>query len=181
MKKSILFIALVAATGSLFAQKKTTTSGTVNFDATTSLDTKPKAENKTVIVALDPSKGTVAFEVPIKSFTFENPKMQEHFNSAGWLDSEKYPTATFKGNITNLSAINLTADGTYDANVEGDLTIHGVTKHVQTNGKITVKGSALAVNAQFPIKLADYNIDAPQVGAGKVSKEPIITVSAELQ
>lgn len=181
MKKSILFIALIAATGSMFAQKKTTTSGTINFDATTSLDQKPKAENKTVIAAIDPTKGTVAFEVIIKNFTFANPMMQEHFNSPKWLDSEKFPTSTFKGNITNLAAIDFSKDGTYDADIAGDLTIHGVTKSVKTTGKIVVTGKAVSANAEFTIKVADYGVDGPQIGAGKVSKEPKISVSADLQ
>ncbi|MEO5890920.1 MAG: YceI family protein [Ferruginibacter sp.] len=180
MKKTILLIALVAASGSMFAQKKTTTSGTVNFDATTTLDQLPKAENKTVIVAIDPAKGTLAFEVPIKSFTFGNPKIQEHFNGPNWLDSEKFPTSTFKGIITNISTIDFTKDGSYSADVEGDLTIHGVTKPVKTTGKITVKGKAVTANAEFSVKLADYGIDGPPVGAGKVSKEPKIIVAADL-
>lgn len=181
MKKSILFIALIAATGSLFAQKKTTTSGTINFDATTSLDPLPKAENKTVIVAMDPSNGSLAFEVIIKNFAFANPKMQVHFNSPVWMDSEKYPTSAFKGNITNLAAIDLSKDGAYDADVAGDLTIHGVTKPVKTAGKIVVTGKAVSVNAEFTIKLEDYGVNGPAIGAGKVSKEPKIAISAALQ
>lgn len=35
MKKAILFLSLVTITGSLMAQKVTTTSAVVNFDATT--------------------------------------------------------------------------------------------------------------------------------------------------
>jgi polyisoprenoid-binding protein YceI len=181
MKKSILLIALAVATGSMFAQKKTTTSGTINFDATTSLDQGPKAENKTVIVAIDPANGNIGFEAIIKNFAFSNPKMQEHFNSTGWLDSEKFPTSTFKGGITNLTAVDFSKDGTYDAEVAGDLTIHGITKPVKTTGKIIVNSKVVSVKADFTVKLADYSIDAPPVGAGKVSKEPKITVSAELQ
>lgn len=181
MKKSILFIALVSATGFLFAQKKTTTSATINFDATTSLDALPKAENKTVIAAIDPQKGTIAFEVAMKNFTFGNPRMQEHFNGPKWLDSEKFPTADFKGTITNLAAVNFTKDGTYDAEVAGDLTIHGVTKPVKTTGKIIVNGKAVTANTEFTIKLEDYAIDGPQVAAGKISKDPKISVSAEMQ
>lgn len=181
MKKSILFLALVVAAGSLFAQKKTTTSATVNFDATTSLDQLPKAENKTVVAVIDPAKGTLAFEVIMKNFTFGNPRIQEHFNGPKWLDSEKFPTATFKGNITNLSAIDFKKDGTYDADVAGDLTIHGVTKPVKTTGKITVSGPAVSANADFAIKLEDYGVDGPQIAAGKIAKEPKITVSAELK
>jgi polyisoprenoid-binding protein YceI len=181
MKRTLLFLACIIATGSIFAQKKTTTSGTVNFDATTGLDQLPKAQNKTVIVAIDATKGTIAFEVPVKNFTFGNPRIQEHFNGPNWLDSEKYPIATFIGTLTNLSAINFTKDGSYDADVEGDLTIHGVTRPVKTKGKITVNGKTVSATADFAVKLADYNIDGPQVSAGKISKEPRITVSANLQ
>jgi polyisoprenoid-binding protein YceI len=180
MKKTILFFALLSATCTMFAQKKSTTSGTINFDATTSLDPGPKADNKTVIVAIDPTNGNIGFEALIKNFAFSNPKMQEHFNSPRWLDSEKYPVSTFKGGITNLAAVDFSKDGAYDAEVEGDLTIHGITKPVKTTGKIVVAGKTVSANAEFTLKLADYAIDAPQVGAGKVSKEPKITVSAEL-
>mgnify|MGYP003492588993 FL=1 len=49
MKKTILSLAMVLAAGLLFAQKKTTTSAVISFDATTPIDALPKAENKTVI------------------------------------------------------------------------------------------------------------------------------------
>ena len=49
MKKTILVMALVVATGQLFAQKKTTSSATVTFDATTAKDALPKATNNSVI------------------------------------------------------------------------------------------------------------------------------------
>lgn len=181
MKKTILLIALVAATGLIFAQKKTTTSGSVSFDATTTLDQLPKAENKTAIVAIDPKKGSVAFEVVMKNFTFGNPRIQEHFNGERWLNSEKFPTATFIGNITNLAAVNFSKDGTYDADVAGDLTIHGVTKPIKTSGKIIVAGKTISTNAEFTIKLEDYGVEGPQIAAGKIAKEPKITVSADLQ
>ncbi|MGZ8509729.1 MAG: hypothetical protein ACXWWA_05105, partial [Chitinophagaceae bacterium] len=85
MKKTILLLSLVIATGGLFAQKKTTTSATVSFDATTSLDALPKADNKTVIGALDTQTGAVQFEANVKNFTFKNPMMQEHFNGEKWM------------------------------------------------------------------------------------------------
>jgi hypothetical protein len=60
MKKTILFLSFVALTGSLFAQKKTTTSATVAFDASTAIDALPKAENKTTIAAIDTKTGSIA-------------------------------------------------------------------------------------------------------------------------
>ena len=136
MKKTNLILALVFASGALFAQKKTTTSGTVNFDATTSLDALPKAENKTVVAAINTKTGAVAFEAIVKSFSFSNPMMQEHFNSDKWLDSDKFPTATFKGKITNLGTINFDKDGTYPADVAGDLSMVVTARVVGEHGGI---------------------------------------------
>jgi hypothetical protein len=80
----MLSMAFLLATGLLFAQKKTTTSATINFDATTSIDKLPKAENKTVIASLDTKTGKLAFEAQVKSFAFSNPRIQDHFYNAGF-------------------------------------------------------------------------------------------------
>ncbi len=182
MKKSFLLIALVGITTLSFAQKKkTTTSATVSFDATTKLDALPKADNKTTVASLNTKTGDVAFESVIKNFSFSNPKIQEHFNSAGWMDSDKFPTATFKGKITNLSAVNFKADGTYTATVTGSLTMHGVTQPVTTTATITVKGKAVSTTSEFSVKVADYGVSGPAIGAGKVATDPKITVAAEFK
>jgi polyisoprenoid-binding protein YceI len=179
MKTTILSIALVLATGLLFAQKKTTTSAVISFDATTDIDKLPKADNMTVIASLDTKTGKIAFEATIKNFAFTNPRIQEHFNNAGWMDSEKFPTATFKGDIANLSEVNFAKDGKYSVTVKGELTMHGVTRPVETTGTIVVSGKTINATSEFTVKLADYAIDGGAVGAGKVSKEPKITVAAE--
>jgi len=179
MKKTSLFLALVLSASALFAQKKTTTSATINFDATTSLDALPKAENKTAIAALDTKTGDVAFEVAIKNFAFSNPRIQDHFNNAGWMDSDQFPTANFKGKITNLSAVDFSKDGTYTADVEGNLTIHGVTNPVKTKAAIKVDGNKISSKSEFAIKLEDYKVNGSAISAGKVAKEPTISVSAD--
>ena len=179
MKKTILSVALVMATGLLFAQKKTTTSATIAFDATTAIDALPKAENKTVIASLDTKSGTIAFEAAVKSFAFSNPKIQEHFNSKGWMDSDQFATATFKGNIVNLKEVKFNKDGTYGVTVTGDLTIHGETKPVESKGTITVSGKIIKATSDFIIKLEDYKVSGNAIAAGKVAKEPKITVVAE--
>lgn len=178
MKKTTLIIALALAATTGFAQKKTTTSAVINFDATTSLDALPKAENKTAVAAIDTKKGTVSFESIIKSFSFGNPMMQEHFNSPKWLDSGKFPTATFAGTITNLSEVNFGADGTYTAKVAGDLTMHGITKPVATTATITVAGKTVTAKSDFTVKLADYGLSN---AGGKLADEPKISVNAELK
>lgn len=179
MKKTSLFLALALSTGALFAQKKTTTSAVIGFDATTSLDALPKAENKTSVAALDTRTGSVAFETVIKNFSFSNPRIQEHFNSAGWMDSDQFPVANFKGKISNLSAVNFGKNGTYTADVEGDLTIHGITQPIKTKATFVVEGSKISSKSEFKIKLEDFKVNGGAIAAGKVSKEPVISVSAD--
>lgn len=182
MKKSILLFALVGLTTLTFAQKKkTTTSATINFDATTSIDNLPKADNKTVIASIDTKTGMVAFESVIKSFTFSNPKIQEHFNGEKWMDSDKYPTATFKGQITNIAAVNFKKNGTYNAEVTGDLTMHGVTKPVTTTATVVVAGKSVTTTTNFTVKLADYGVNGGAIAAGKVATEPKISVMASFK
>lgn len=180
MKKTILSLMITTVSMMAFAQKKTSTSAIVAFDASTAIDNLPKAENKTSIAAIDLAKNTVQFEAAIKNFAFANPKIQEHFNQESWLNSDKFPKATFSGVITNPSAVNFKKDGTYNVTVEGDLTIKGKTNKVTAPVIIVVVGNTLKTSAAFNIKLADFGVEGQPITAGKVSAEPKISVSAEL-
>ena len=179
MKKTTLLLALVISAGSLFAQKKTTTSAIVGFDATTEKDALPKAENKTVIGSLDTQTGAVAFEAAVKNFSFSNPRMQEHFNGGNWMNSDQFPKFSFTGKLDKLSKVKFTKDGTYNVEVNGNLTVKGITQKKKIKGTITVANGKIQIAANFTVKLSDYNITGQPVEAGKVSREPKVTVSAE--
>lgn len=179
MKKVILFLSLILSAGFLFAQKKTTTSATVAFDATTEKDALPKAENKTVIGSIDPKTGTVAFEAAVKNFSFSSPKMQEHFNSDNWFKSNTYPIISFTGKIEKLSKVKFSKDGTYKVMVNGNLKIKDISKKIKIPGTVTVEGGKIKVAADFTVKLSDYNITGAPVDAGKVAREPKVMVTAE--
>ncbi len=182
MKKTILVLSLAAISAVSFAQKKrATSSATISFDATTKLDALPKADNKTAIASLNTKTGEVRFEAIVKNFAFSNPKIQEHFNGAQWMDSDKFPKTSFKGNITNLSAVNFKADGTYSATVSGNLTMHGVTKAVTAPATIVVSGKTIKATSNFSVAVADYGVNGPAIGAGKVATDPTIAVSAEFK
>ena len=142
MKKSISIIAiiLVVLTGSLsvHAQKYMTKNGNIKFYSETPIETI-EATNNQVNSALDSQTGDLVFKVLIKSFNFEKALMQEHFNE-NYMESDKFPNSTFQGKVTNLSSIDFSKEGTYEAMIEGDLTIHGMTKKISEKGTFTVKG-----------------------------------------
>lgn len=178
MKKTILFLSLVTFTATAFAQTKETTSAIVAFDASTAIDNLPKAENKTVIGALDLKTGELGFEAAVKNFAFSNPMIQDHFAGDKWMNAEKYPLFTFTGKITDLSKVNFSKNGTYTVPVEGDLTVRNVTRPLTTNATIVVKDGTINTSSSFSITLADYGITGVPIDAGKVAKQPKITVSA---
>ncbi|MFT3678291.1 MAG: YceI family protein [Chitinophagaceae bacterium] len=181
MKKTVLILALVTVTGAVFAQRKTTTSAVVAFDASTAIDALPKAENKTVVAALDTKTGSVAFEANVKNFAFANPTIQEHFNGEKWLNSDQFPTFTFKGNIINLSAVDLSKDGTYKVDVDGKLSVKGKEQALKTPATLVVKNGVITATSNFSFKLSDYGISGAPIEGGKVAKEPKVTVSADFK
>jgi polyisoprenoid-binding protein YceI len=177
MKKTILFLSLLATTGIVTAQKLTTSSAVVTFDATTPKDALPKAENKTVVASLDKTTGVVAFEVTVSNFAFTNPTIQSHFNAEKWMNSGAFPKFTFTGKITKLDKVKFNKNGVYEVNVAGDLTVRGVSKPLTVKAKVTVKGSAVSATSAFTIKLSDYGITGQPIDAGKVANDTKITVA----
>ena len=179
MKISVLLLLFSACTIIAHAQNKYyTKSGKIDFYSKAPLE-DIEAKNKSVICVLDTQTGTLQFSVLIKGFEFKNEEMQDHFNS-DYLESDKYPKAEFKGQILNNSSINYTQPGTYPAQVKGLLTIHGITKEVQTNGTITTTTDGLKASATLTIQVADYNIKIPALVRDKIAKTVKIIVDCNL-
>lgn len=178
MKKTFLLltvaIAFVAFAFSPAGNVLITHTGHIAFFSKATME-NIEANNYQVSSSLNTSNGEMAFSVLIKSFQFEKAKMQEHFNE-NYLESDKYPKSTFKGNITNFKEVNLRKDGTYKVTVAGDLTIHGVTNKVSAPGTITVKGSEINAKSKFPVRIADYKITIPAVVKDKVAEVVDVTV-----
>jgi len=162
MKKTILSImvaGLVAITTAFTPAggKLISKTGHINFFSHTVVE-DITANNYKVVSTLDPSTGNMVFSVPMQAFEFEKALMQKHYNSHKFLDTKTYPKAKLKGTITNLSDINFSKDGTYNANIKGELELHGVTNQISEKGTITIKGDKVTVDAKMTITLADYKI-----------------------
>lgn len=171
---------MLALSGSAFAQKYMTRTARISFNATSPKSPdKVEAVNNEVASILDAKTGDFVFQVPVKSFKFERDLMQQHFNE-NYMESDKYPKATFKGKISNMADVNLAKDGAYKTTVTGELTIHGVTRTVSVPGTITVKGGSATASARFSVHLADYKIEIPSVVSDKVAKDANIVIDAAL-
>jgi polyisoprenoid-binding protein YceI len=176
--KKILFATLIIASTNMQAQKYFTKTGTISFSASSPLE-KIEAVNKSIACLIDTKTGSIDFIVQIKSFIFKQQLMQEHFNE-NYMESETFPKASFKGTVTNLSAINFAKDGEYPTLVAGKLTIHGVAKEVKSTGTITITKGKPSMKSNFNITLADYKVDIPGAVKDKISKEAKINVICTL-
>lgn len=177
MKKSILTIFVIFLFTKLNAQEKWfTKSGKITFDATA-----PKspdniiATNNTVVCVLNSVTGNLQFSLLMQAFVFEKALMQEHFNE-NYIESSKYPKATFNGIVTNLNNIKFNENGSYNAQIKGTLFLHGVEKVIETNAKIIVENNQLNCIANFSISVSDYNIKIPKLVSNNIAKQAKINV-----
>ena len=139
------------------AQDLLTKTGKITFKSTTEAE-NIESSNFKVTSKLNTETGVMVFSVPMQSFELEPAMRYKHFNSVKFLDTKTYPKSKFKGAIINISDIDLSKDGTYNAVVKGDLTMHGVTKPVDVKGTLTVKGGVIKGLAKFNVLIADYKI-----------------------
>ncbi|OQP66059.1 polyisoprenoid-binding protein [Niastella vici] len=169
----------MAAATTIAQDKYFTKSGSIHFLSKGAIEII-QADHRSVTCVLDPKTGAIQFAVLMKGFEFKKALMQEHFNE-DYVESDKYPKAEFRGQIVNNSDIAYTKDGVYTAHVKGKLTLHGETKDVETNGKITVKGGKLLASSDFTILMSDYNIAIPKLVKENMSNTVTITVNCTLE
>ena len=102
--------------------------------------------------------------------------MQDHFNE-NYMESDKFPNATFKGNVTNMDKVNIKKDGTYPVSVKGTLEMHGVKKEIETKGTFKVVGETIQASSEFIIVMDDYKIAIPSVVKDKLSKTAKVKIN----
>lgn len=158
MKSKIFsIIALVTISLTAVAQKQASTKTHIKFFSTTPAE-NIEANNYASVGAIDTSTGDIVFSVPMQSFEFEKALMQEHFNSKKFLDTKTNPKAKLTGKIANLEKVNFKKDGSYTVDVDGDLTINGVTNAVKEKATIVIKEGKISLYSKFNITLADYKV-----------------------
>ncbi len=171
-------IFLLAGNGGFGQGKFYTKSGKVSFFSSAPME-NIEAKNKSSVCLLDTKTGDLQLAVLLKGFEFRKALMQEHFNS-DYVESDQYPKSEFKGQITNNNAVNYSLKGAYPVTIKGRLTIHGVTKDIETKGSIEVKDGKLQANAGFNILIADYKITVPKLYRDNISKTIKISVDCLL-
>jgi polyisoprenoid-binding protein YceI len=93
------------------------------------------------------------------------------------LETAKYPQIIFKS--TSVSA-RKTGEGNYQVQINGSLTLHGVTRPIAIPAQVTLTGNKLTARGQFTVRHSDYQIKRLSAGAGTVKAKEEITLSFNL-
>ncbi|UZR96556.1 YceI family protein [Chondrinema litorale] len=173
MKKKIilLILGLVAQTVVLAQTRLLDKEGKARFFSEAPLEDIEASTNQALGV-IDTETNKVAVSILMKSFHFDKSLMEEHFNE-NYVESDKYPKATLTGILSEK--INFDEVGKKEVLVNGELTIHGVTKQVSIPATITIQEKNVAVHTKFIIQVAEYKIKIPSVVIKNIAEEVEVT------
>ena len=176
VKTLVSFVFLLITGSHLTAQKVYTKNGSISFFSKTSME-NIDAKNNQVMSVLNTQTGDLQFSVIIKAFHFKKALMEEHFNE-NYMESTKFPKASFKGVLKDISKIDFAKDGSYGVIVSGDMNIHGVRRKITAPGVINIKNGVPSASSKFSIKLKDYNIVVPKVVRNNISETIEISLTS---
>jgi polyisoprenoid-binding protein YceI len=121
-----------------------------------------------LVTGADLLKSSVSAEIDVNSFDTGNAQRDEHIRSADFLHAADFPTMTYR-------STGVRRDGD-DLVVDGELTVHGITREVPLAVELTgfgpdpFGGTRLGLSATAKINRKDFGIDTelPLDGGGVV-------------
>jgi hypothetical protein len=178
LKKTVLIIVILSSSFTNVQQPEyKVKKGTISFRSDAPLELI-KAQSNELRGLINPDKKQFAFIISLKSFKgFNSPLQQEHFNE-NYLESNKFPTATYDGKF--IEDINFASDGTFSVRSKGNLTVHGITQERIIKCELTIKNKNISVKSNFTVLLADHNIPIPKVVHEKLANEIKVEVKADM-
>lgn len=171
----LYFVVLVAAVGQ---EKYVTKTGEITFEASVPSFEEVKAKNEGVSAVFDTKTGNFAALALMKAFRFKVALMEEHFNE-NYIESSKYPKATFKGVVQDYIG---SEDATKtDYVIKGILNLHGVDKNLEVPATVSTTDDKVYLTAAFVLNPEDFNIKIPSIVSNKIAKTVNVSVVFDLQ
>ncbi|MEL0457127.1 YceI family protein [Flavobacteriaceae bacterium SZ-1-7] len=159
--KNLIIILFFLGFNAFSQNKYLTKTGSVTFEASIPSFEEVKASNNSVTAITNLENNEFAALVLVKGFRFKNALMEEHFNE-NYAESNQYPKATFKGEISKSSNKHL---------INGILTFHGKSKQLKDIPVTYVmKEGAITLSGSFIVNVSDFDIKIPKIVQNKVSE-----------
>lgn len=134
----------------------------------------------TIVTAADPLESSVTATIDLTSVDTGNETRDNHLRSADYLEAAKYPTMTYRS-----TGVRRTAEGWA---VDGELTLHGVTRSVSLDVEIggfgadTFGGQRVGFTATTQISRREFGVDLTiPLDGGGVAVGDKVSISLEIQ
>jgi len=150
---------------------------TVSFFSSTVME-DIEGKSNTASSVINSKSREIIFKVSNTSFQFKKKLMQEHFNE-NYMESDRFPFSMFSGKITD--DIDLSKDGNYTVNVEGNLDIHGVVKPYQCKVTLLIAQGIITAKTAFKVKIEDHQIKVPSLVFKNIAEFVEVRLSAVYQ
>ncbi|MEA5459074.1 YceI family protein [Arcicella sp. LKC2W] len=179
MKKILLLLLTLSAIQNVYAQKMyMSKSSSVKLFSEALLE-DISTYNKSSNIIIDFEKQEIAVKIPMNKFVFSNKLMETHFKES-YAESTLYPYATFKGFFNKK--IDLTKYANISISATGTMNIHGVSKMEIIEGRLLIdpNNRTMILDANFRVKLEDFNMKVPKVLSYKIAENVEVTTHFEL-
>jgi polyisoprenoid-binding protein YceI len=114
-------------------------------------------------------------ESPVKTLDTGDGKRDKDLNKS--MESNKHPTMRFE--VTGVTPKGTPADSAA-VQLQGKLTLHGVTRDVTLPGRVWKDGNVLRLRSDFPLDLSDYEIGGLTKLLGMLRMQEGIEVHVDL-
>lgn len=179
MIRTLLLFLLFLNVSVLAQDRFSSEEGRIDFEASVPLFEEIKAKNDKVSCAVELKTGEINCSVLIKDFQFKRELMQKHFNN-NYLESDRYPKATFIGRISKFDYKFLTTTEN-EYQLKGMIRIHGKSKPFICKAWLKKTPKGIEINTNFVILTEDFNVEIPEIIANKISKEVKVQFVAHLK
>ena len=89
----------------------------------------------------------------------------------------QYPEIVFKSTAVNGKSL---GNGEYNLKLGGDLTLHGVTRHIEIPAQVTLTGNNLRARGEFSINRSDYKVKATSAVHGLIRVRDKIEITFDI-
>jgi polyisoprenoid-binding protein YceI len=94
------------------------------------------------------------------------------------LETEGFPEIIYE--CPRASTVLKMGDDLYSAAMDGELSLHGVTRNQPVSARVTVKGDTLRAAGEFSVRLSDYEIRPVSAAGGTVRLKDELKLSFDI-
>lgn len=169
--KKSTFTVRAFAVGLLSAFAHSPTIAIPDFEGEVSLN--PAAvEQATLRTVVHAASLNVRDDISEKDRSEINRKMQEEV-----LDADSYPDIIYECSRVSASK---TGEGQYMVALNGELTLHGVTRGQPLSARVWLNGDILRATGDFPLRQSDYEIRPVTAAGGTIKLKDELKLSFDI-